>query len=121
MLVSLAADVHHRFDVLIVDDHSVRIDIEARARAWGVLTQSWGNRTEGRKGNTQTWNLAWQYLLAHDYQYLVLSNNDLIVPEGMCDRRPRGISLSFGSHFYHMSMCGWVVSLTMRARAYVRA
>ena len=41
MLVSLAA-THDDFDVVLVDDHSDRVDIASKAEAWGVHVLRWG-------------------------------------------------------------------------------
>jgi UDP-glucose 4-epimerase len=80
MLVSLAA-THDEFDIILVDDHS-DLDIPSIAGKWGVKALHWGNRTNGPQGLTNSWNLAWQYALQNQYSNLIISNNDLLVPDG---------------------------------------
>jgi hypothetical protein len=80
MLVSLAA-THDNFDVILVDDHSI-FDVPRIAEMWGVDVLRWGDTTDGPKGLTNTWNLAWRHALLHKYEYLIIANNDLLVPDG---------------------------------------
>ena len=37
-------------------------------------------------GLTYSWNLAYRYFLEHDYDYLVISNNDVLIPEGCIEQ-----------------------------------
>ena len=80
MLVALAANTDD-FDVVVVDDHSNRVNIERKAEALGVKVLK--HKASKPKGNTYTWNLAWKYFLENPcYAYLIVCNNDLLVPTG---------------------------------------
>lgn len=81
MLVSLAG-CRDAFDVVLVDDKSVRVNIPARARELGVFTIDFDGREA--KGLTHSWNVAWRFFVenAH-YKYLILANNDILVPDGV--------------------------------------
>lgn len=81
MLLSLAA-VEDNFDVLLIDDHSSKYDQNALAESWGVQTLRWGKPDDGPRGNTHSWNLAWQYAMKHNYEHLIICNNDVLIPNG---------------------------------------
>jgi len=80
MLFTLAKN-RDKFDVIIVDDHSERVNIEAKAAELGVKVLH--HDAAAPKGNTYTWNLAWAYFMEHpEYENLIICNNDLLVPDG---------------------------------------
>ena len=81
MLISLASN-HDDYDVLLIDDHSDKYDQNEKAERWGVDTLRWGEGTEPPRGLTHSWNLAWRYALEHEYKYLIICNNDLLIPDG---------------------------------------
>ena len=80
MLFTLAKNTD-RFDVVLVDDGSKLVDIEAKAEELGVKVLR--HNATGPRGNTYTWNLAWAYFMEHpEYANLIICNNDLLVPSG---------------------------------------
>lgn len=38
-----------------------------------------------RRGLTDSWNMAYKYFKSHDYDYMVLCNNDVLIPRGAID------------------------------------
>ena len=49
-----------------------------------------------RRGVTYSWNKAYQYFLKNDYDILIISNNDVLVPQGAIDNIVRDLE----THFY---------------------
>lgn len=65
-------------DLIIIDDCSTDDTVNWCVRnGINVITKESGH------GLTHSWNLAYQYFKEHStYDYLVISNNDIIIPEG---------------------------------------
>lgn len=79
-LASLAA-THDTFDLLAVDEHSsdnTAQDLELH----GVRTL-WVNESVGV---TALWNKAYQHYLQQGYDKLIISNNDVLIPNGVIDK-----------------------------------
>jgi hypothetical protein len=81
MLLSLAS-VKDKFDVIMVDDKSDQYDQDKKAEDWGIQPLRWGEPKDSPKGNTYTWNLAWQYAIENKYENIIIANNDLLIPNG---------------------------------------
>lgn len=90
MLVSLAS-VADDFDVILVDDHSDKYDQNDKAEQWGVQTLRWGKRTDGPRGVTHSWNLAWKHAIKLNYKHLIICNNDLLIPDGSISKLSRAL------------------------------
>lgn len=85
--------VEDEFDLVIVDDKSREVDIEARAAALGIRTLEWEGEA---KGVTHAWNFAWQYFHRHaQYEHIVICNNDLLVPNGTITKLSRALDGSW--------------------------
>lgn len=75
------------FDILVIDDCSTDGTQEylCQIRVNAILKNE-------RKGLTDSWNRAYKYFKSSDYCYMVLSNNDVIIPvgavEGMLSEYP---------------------------------
>lgn len=90
MIMALAVN-KDEFDVILVDDHSKRVDVEALAEALGVKVLK--HTASKPKGNTYTWNLAWKYFLENPcYEFLIVCNNDLLVPTGTVQKLSRSLA-----------------------------
>jgi len=71
--LKLVSDIH---DVLIVDDASTDNTIELCIE-YGVNYIS----KKAGKGLTDSWNLAYQYFKDNNYEYFVIANNDILIPD----------------------------------------
>ena len=80
LLTSLATNTDI-FDVILVDDHSDTVDVQAKAKEIGVkILPITGTKAEG---HTHTLNVAWQYFMDHpEYDKLIMCNNDVLMPTG---------------------------------------
>ena len=65
-----------KIDIVIIDDYSHRDNIKS-------LTNKYPVHYIGKiahTGLTHSWNLAYKYFKDNDYQYLFISNNDVLIP-----------------------------------------
>ena len=65
------------FDIIIIDDYSDDDTVNwCKSKGYKVLERS------KPLGLTYSWNEAYKYFKEHDYKYLVISNSDVIIPNG---------------------------------------
>ena len=64
------------YDVLVIDDVSTDNTIEV-CKEYNVeyITKNKG------KGLTNSWNIAYQHFKSNNYDYLILANNDILIPD----------------------------------------
>jgi len=69
-----------KFDVLVVDDCSTDDTVElCKEYGYEVITKEEG------KGLTDSWNIGYEIFKNRGYDYFILANNDILVPEGAID------------------------------------
>ena len=74
---SLKQLIDDNFDVLVIDDYSTDDTVKiCDEYGYEVITKSEG------KGLTHSWNLGYSRFKSDDYKYLILSNNDILIPNG---------------------------------------
>ena len=65
------------FDLLVIDDASTDDTVEwCKENNIKYVTKDVGN------GLTNSWNIAYKYFKKNRYKYIVLANNDILVPKG---------------------------------------
>jgi glycosyltransferase involved in cell wall biosynthesis len=65
------------FDVLVVDDYSTDDTVEfCNEYGYEVIMKNEG------KGLTHSWNLGYSRFKDGDYTYLIIANNDILIPDG---------------------------------------
>ena len=63
-------------DILIIDDYSEKENIKSLLKKYNV--QYIGKISHS--GLTPSWNIAYRYFLQNGYEYLFISNNDVLIP-----------------------------------------
>jgi glycosyltransferase involved in cell wall biosynthesis len=74
---SLKQLIDDNFDVLVIDDYSTDDTVKiCDEYGYEVITKSEG------KGLTHSWNLGYSRFKSDDYSYLIVANNDILIPNG---------------------------------------
>ena len=74
---SLKQLIDDNFDVLVIDDYSTDDTVKiCEEYGYEVITKSEG------KGLTHSWNLGYSRFKSGDYSYLIVANNDILIPNG---------------------------------------
>ena len=69
--------LNDNFDVLVVDDYSTDDTVEfCNEYGYEVIMKNEG------KGLTHSWNLGYSRFKMGDYTYLIIANNDILIPDG---------------------------------------
>tara|TARA_Y100000310_G_scaffold328194_1_gene395897 strand:+ start:22 stop:825 length:804 start_codon:yes stop_codon:yes gene_type:complete len=69
--------LNDNFDVLVVDDYSTDDTVEfCNEYGYEVIMKNEG------KGLTHSWNLGYSRFKDGDYTYLIIANNDILIPDG---------------------------------------
>ena len=103
MLVSLGG-VADQFDLALIDDGSECGSghplVEREAASWGIFViprAGPGHAASRGKGLTTLWNQGYLFFKRRrQYEFLILSNNDLLVPDGTVDRLRAGLIAGWG-------------------------
>jgi len=64
-------------DILIVDDYSKKENIKSLLKKYNVHYIGKISHT----GLTPSWNIAYKYFMQNNYEYLFISNNDVLIPQ----------------------------------------